>query len=561
MRVPATATGHPPPTRVAIGVEPMHVTTSNGFPRRESTAGERMTTGERMTSGLTDRHRPPEQVAILGGTLGLTLVTAIYAALFAEVPWNNEGVYLLAPWRWWRPDFLANDWTFWLRWREHTLYDATAGLLSLILPMTAFAWVLRLACWSLVYYALLRLARRLGLAPLAGAAAVLLWIGAGQAIVGAEWIIGNAEAKVPAYATLFLALEQLLDRHDRASGLLLGLTFSLHPAIGAGALVGIAGALVLIRAPLRRWSTVGIWFVPASLPGIVTAAMMSRGIEPNTAAMWALLVRAALPWHLDPAFFPLSDVIRLLALTCLLATVTMLQRVTEDWLLLMGFVAGTGLLALGGLAARAVHAYWALQVYPFRLFPVVVPLFLCFAVVGGLFGQSAEGPRRYPFGVAVGAAFALLAAYPIGKLTAEADRLLRHRIPLARGPEPATVEWRPALRWVADSTPTDAVVLLSPWNKESFFFSRRPAVVSFWALRVDRMASWWSRLQDLSGPLSPLYPPSPLHLQARFDSLSTEAVLRLAHRYRTTFLVTHGIYPFPLRFSAGRTRVYALPPF
>ena len=496
---------------------------------------------------------------LVGFTLGLTLVTALYALVFAEVPWNNEGVYLIEPWKWWRPDFLANDWTYGVRWHEHALYDAAAGLLSLILPMTAFAWVLRVVCWALVYYALLRLGRRLGLAPWAAALAVLLWIATGQAVVGAEWVINGVEAKVPAYAALFLALEQLVDRHDRASGLLLGLSFSLHPSVGAGALVGVVAALLVIRAPLRRWLTVLGWFVPAALPGLVTASMMSRGVEPNTNATWALLVRALLPWHLDPVVFPFLDDVRLLALTGLLAGITILGRPTEEWRFLMAFVVGTGLLALAGLVARAIHAYWVLQVYPFRIFPIVVPLFLSFAVMAEL-THRVEARRRFPLGLIVGAALALLLAYPVGTLASETDELRRDPFPVQRSLDRAKVDWRAALRWVADSTPPDAIVLMSPWDKENYYFSRRATVVTFWMPRVDRLSSWWNRLNDLSGPLSLRHSPSPYRLHIRFDSLSTEAVLTLAHRYRTTYLVTRGTYPFPLRFSAGRTRVYALPP-
>jgi len=492
-------------------------------------------------------------------SLGLTLLTALYARVFAEVPWNNEGVYLIEPWKWWRPDFLANDWTYAVRWHEHALYDATAGLLSLVLPMTAFSWVLRITCWALVYYGLLRLARRLGLAPWAAAAAVLLWIATGQAVVGAEWVINGVEAKVPAYAALFLALEQLLNRNDRTSGLLLGLSFSLNPSVGAGALVGVVASLLLIRAPLQRWLVVLGWFIPAALPGILTASMMSRGVEPNTNATWSLLVRAVLPWHLDPTFFPFQDDIRLVVLTGLLAAITMLERPTEEWRLLMAFVLGTGLLALAGVAARAIHAFWLMQVYPFRIFPVVVPLFLSFAVMAELTRRS-ESRRRFPLGLAVGAALALLIGYPVGTFAEDADELRRDPFPVQRTLDRETVDWRAALRWVADSTPPDAIVLMSPWDRQSFFLSRRATVVTFWSPRVDRLSSWWSRLNDLSGPLSRRHPPSPYRLHIRFDSLSTEAVLTLAHRYRTTYLVTRGTYPFPLRFSAGRTRVYALPP-
>jgi hypothetical protein len=482
------------------------------------------------------------------------------------VPWNNEGIYLIAPWKWWRPTFLANDWTFGVRWWEHALYNAAAGLLSLIVPFTAFTWLLRLACWFAVYYALLRLARRLGLTPLLAAAAVLLWLANGQeAIVGGEWIIGGVEAKVPAYAALFLALEQLLDSHDRAGGILLGLTFSLHPAVGAGALLGVATALLFIRAPIRRWRVALTWFAPFALPGIVAASMMSHGIEPNTAATWALMARMRLPWHFDPLSFPLLDDARLLGFVCLLVAVIWLRQPAAEWRFLSGFVAGTGLLALVGLAARVVHAYWVMQVYPFRVFPLIVPLLLCFAVVAELTRRMDGRPSRFRLGVVVGAALALLLAHPMEVVNQEAEldrtpRLfLQQPLPVKAERHPAGSDWRAALRYLRDSTPPDAIVLASPWDKNFFFFSHRAAVVNFGAVRVDRMASWYSRLQDLSGPLSPSHPPDPHVAMRYFDSLSTETVLKLARRYNTTFLVTHGTYPFPLRFSANDTRVYALP--
>src|SRR5262249_60881981 len=99
-----------------------------------------------------------------------------------------------------------------------------------------------------------------------------------------------------------------------------------------------------------------------------------------------------------------------------------------------------------------------------------------------------------------------------------------------------------------------------PGTPRLSFVGRRSPVLPCWSLRFARLPPGGPLLHPLSGPLSRRRPPSPYRLHIRFDSLSTEAVLTLAHRYRTTYLVTRGTYPFPLRFSAGRTRVYALPP-
>jgi len=76
-----------------VGVRPFQ--SNLGSPMRNDTEG---------TSRRADR------ASLLACSVGLTVLTATKAAVFHEVPWNNEGVYLLAPWKWWRPTFLANDW-------------------------------------------------------------------------------------------------------------------------------------------------------------------------------------------------------------------------------------------------------------------------------------------------------------------------------------------------------------------------------------------------------------------------------------------------------------------
>ncbi len=485
----------------------------------------------------------------------LTLLTAVESALSHELL-NNEALYLLAAWKWWRPEFLAHDWSFAVPWREHALFNAAAGLLSLAFPLDLFKWVLRLLCWLAAYAGLVALLRRLAVPWWVIPVGIVGWQVGGEAFVGGEWVIGGAEAKVPAYAALFASLAALLDRRYVAGGLLLGLCFSLHPAVGVGAGVGVAVALLADRTPWRPLAVAGVAGFVAALPGLLTSAGVSRGTGAGGDA-WEFIVRARLPHHLDPFTFAPGGYLALAIFGGLLGLLAFRWRRDRETRFIAAFVAGTALLFAGGIAARAAGAWPLLQVYPFRLLPVVLPMLVTPLLL-------AEAARQWKNPAARGRALAA-AGVALGVLLLRPDRLpglgthaAGHAVRDAATPREDRRSLAAAVAWVADSAPADAVVLASPTSKQAFWDFRRALVVNWSALRYDRFTEWRGRMDALVGPV-PADGSLPLRgFDARFEAIPGDSMAALGRRYGATLVVTRARYPFPARFRSGAVSVYAL---
>jgi hypothetical protein len=485
----------------------------------------------------------------------LTLLTSVESAL-GDGPRGNEALYLLAAWKWWRPEFLAHDWTFAVPWREHALFNAAAGLLSLAIPLDLFTWVLRVLGWFAAYAGLVALLRRLGVPWWVIPVGIAAWQVGGEAFVGGEWVIGGAEAKVPAYAALFASLAAFLDRRHVAGGLLLGLCFSLHPAVGAGAAVGVGAALLADRTPWRPIAVAGVAGFLAALPGLLTSAGVSRGTGASGDA-WEFIVRARLPHHLDPYTFAPGGYLALAIFGGLLVLLAFRWRRDRETRFVAAFTAGTALLFVGGIAARAAGAWPLLQVYPFRLFPLVLPMLVTPLLL-------AEAARRVKDPAARGRALAAAGA-SLGVLLVRLDRLPGlgpHAAGHAgRGAAYSREERRSldtAVRWVRDSAPADAVVLTSPTSKRAFWDFRRALVVNWPAIRYDRFTEWRNRLDALVGPVPADGGPSLRALDARFEAIPADSMAALGRRYGATLVVTRARYPFPVRFRSGTVTVYAL---
>lgn len=486
----------------------------------------------------------------------LTLLTAVESARSGDLL-NNEALYLLSAWKWWRPEFLAHDWSFAVPWREHALFNAAAGLLSLALPLGGFKWVLRLVCWFAAFAGLVALLRRLAVPWWVIPVGIVGWQVGGEAFLGGEWVIGGAEAKVPAYAALFASLAACLDRRYVAGGLLLGLCFSLHPAVGAGAAVGVGVALLADHTPWRRLALAGAAGLAAALPGLVASAGVSRGTGTADGA-WEFIVRARLPHHLDPYTFPPGGYLAIAVFGGLLALLAFRWRPDRETRFVAAFTAGTALLFAGGIAARAAGAWPLLQVYPFRLLPLVLPMLvtpLLLAEVARHWTQPDRGRALAAAAVALAVLFIRLDRLPgLGaRIGGRAVWGTTHTREDRRSLADAT-------RWVADSAPADAIVLVSPTSKRAFWDFRRALVVNWPALRYDRFADWRARLEALAGPL-PTDGSVPLRgLDARFEALPADSMVGLGRRYGATLVVTRASYPFPVRFRSGTVSVYALPP-
>ena len=166
-----------------------------------------------------------------------------------RVPSGNEFIYLLYFFKRWHPKFLSTDWTFQEPTAGHAVFNYTTGWLTLIMNLEAAAWVGRVLCWFGVFAGLLRLGRNFKIPSCAIWAGILLWLMEGQSMVTQEWMVGTFEAKCIAYICLLFSIDAALNGKLLRAGILCGLAFSFHSAVGmwAGMSLGVA---VLTHYPI-----------------------------------------------------------------------------------------------------------------------------------------------------------------------------------------------------------------------------------------------------------------------------------------------------------------------
>ena len=214
-----------------------------------------------------------------------------------RVPSGNELVYLLYFFKAYHPHLLSTDWTFQETTAGHGFFNHATGWVTLFMPLEWGAWVGRFASWTLAFVGLLRVGRHFKIPPWTVWACVLLWLVQRQAVpttAWTEWMIGSFEAKCPAYVCLLFAVDFAVRDKPLKAGLLAGLAFSFHTAVGlwGGAALGWA---VMLHNPLRRtaWYCGGV--IVASLPGLISSWPLVMGAHAISADDSRFLVTTALP--------------------------------------------------------------------------------------------------------------------------------------------------------------------------------------------------------------------------------------------------------------------------
>jgi hypothetical protein len=475
----------------------------------------------------------------------LTLA-AITVLMFRRVPFNNENIYLLAIRNWWHPD--PANWTYAVRWNEHFLFNATLGALAQVVPLTAIAWAGRLVSWTFVLLGLFRIGRRLEVSPPLISLSILLWIGIGQQLVGFEWIFQSLEAKVPAYACLFFALDAFIGGRMRATGVLLGCCFTLHPGVGFAAFWGFGLTLIALRPPKRAWLEVIVPSAVCGLPGIVSALLVSRAATASDPLAWRFVTFQALPRHFNVLDFSQQS---LASITLLLVFVwRAARREPEQRALRVVFslLAGLSLLFTLGVAAFALGKFHWLQVFPFRVFPLLLPLLGLFVVARTL----SVAPRRP--GEFVMPGLALLTVISLGNPFPN----LREEFGMSVSSWHAADDLDAAMRWTRENAPPDAVVALPPDRKDGDWVTDRATVVSWWAVPYDRLPAWIARLEDLLGPIDrgAMRVPARGELLDRFNRRPQAELEPALRRDHATLLISTARYTFPVLHEEGSWRVY-----
>ena len=135
------------------------------------------------------------------------LLGAVFLFVGKPVPSSNEFSYLLRLRKVYDPNYLASDITFSTPANEYWLFDHIFGLLTFFLSIEMIGWLGRIACWSVLLFALMKLGKRWEIPLWTISVSIFLWLYVGQSIIADEWMFGGFEAKCVAYICLIFALE------------------------------------------------------------------------------------------------------------------------------------------------------------------------------------------------------------------------------------------------------------------------------------------------------------------------------------------------------------------
>ncbi len=518
---------------------------------------------------LTAFSRNGPENAVLGDFSGVNgwsfaadfLLVACVFSLYAgsAAPEVNESHYLVKAKHFWDSSFASRD-LFVASADAHWFFFATIGWLSHTLSFPVAAWCGRILGWLAVSVGWCLLIRRIspGL-RFAGAMTAPLWVASlhgGQ--LSGEWVVGGCEAKVFAYAFSFVGLSEIVHNRWSRAWCWLGLAAGFHVLTGGWLTLAAIVSYVLIKSrdrlllePVRNQ-----WFGLLvggclSLPGLVPALLLNRGIDVATSERGAMIyVFQRLPHHLSPLRFATE---RWLSFAALVAITIILgwgywrnrrlspSRMTGETRILplvvltgvVSVIAAIGVLIDVGLSSWATN--WSaclLRFYWFRWNDVVWPTLL---TVIALLGSQKEGNVLRWIAI-------FLLAIP-GPLVIGARYIANNRAYLAPADRASLVmrteteamqkqvrdDWLDVCFWTRSNTPSTAL-FLTPRFQQTFKWYAHRAEVACWKdapQDASGLIEWEKRLLEI-------FPKSP---EGYGMPMSDEHLREMRRQYRMDYVI------------------------
>jgi hypothetical protein len=500
----------------------------------------------------------------------------------AAAPHVNESHYLAKAKRYWDASYCPGD--FFLGSADpHLAFYWSTGWLTQLLPLTAVAWVGRMAAWGLLAFGWQRLSASVVRAPWSAAVSAALWVMLlrnGIQNFSGEWVVGGIEAKSIAYGFFLLGMAALVRGDWRRPWIWFGAASAFHVLVGGWAVLAALG--VWLTGPRHERAS---WrpLVPSLLAG---GALSLIGLVPTLTLEWhaepAVRAEAAriyvfdrLPHHLAPLSLPAPELRRRLQwlgglMATLVGTAIWLRRradgvargapaaiaSTHAAARAMRFAAFALAGAAAGLAieltleheplaaARVLRYYW------FRQLDVALPLAI--AIVGS--GWVVTMWRS-------GAPWARVAALLPPLLSASfLAHVSHHRWQSNVPPGLQQVEnvtaWIEAGEWIAGNTPSDARFLIPRWGHTFKWYASRADVASYKDVPQDAVGvlEWRTRMRALFPTIDA---PGERGRQIVLDSperLGTSRVLELAKRYGASHVLARSAprLDLPVVFETAR---------
>ena len=233
----------------------------------------------------------------------------------AAAPHVNETHYLAKAKHYWDASYCPGD-LFLDSADPHVAFYWSLGWLTKFLPLTAVAWIGRVAAWTLLAAGWQRLSTAVVSARWASVLSAALWVALlrdGNRNFAGEWVVGGIEAKCVAYGFFLFGMAALVRGEWRRPWIWFGAASAFHVLVGAWAVLAALG--VWLTEPRGERAAVRVL-----LPGLVAGGLLALiGLIPSLALEWhtdpALNAEAAriyvydrLPHHLSPLSLPADEV-------------------------------------------------------------------------------------------------------------------------------------------------------------------------------------------------------------------------------------------------------------
>lgn len=481
-----------------------------------------------------------------------TLLGAVFLLVGKPVPYSNEYSYLLRLRKIYDPNFLANDITFSTPLNEYWLFDHIFGLPTLFLSIETVGWIGRIACWSILLFALMKLGKRWEIPVWMISVSIFLWLYVGQSVVAEEWMFGGFEAKCVAYICLIFALDRFCDEKDISSAILLGLSFAFHPVVGLWGIVAAIPALLICRRDTLQILKIALITGAFSLIGAIPLLQMRAvSVEPTTENLkYFQLVK--FPHHFDPFSWSKSEIL----LVCILLAFCIIAhtriKTAKPPKFLLTFLTILGVFFVSGILLRVLNQYELMKYTPTRLFAVFIPLFF-FYYLSRAYRQNL---LRKSLQIAVLLPIILLSLWNRIPMTGFERIKSTYEIWNQQPDDTADV-----FAWLKTNTPTDIIVIAPPWRYDFWYLSERAEVVNYRKPIIADIGEWQTRLDNLIGKAEPENGFREEEELAKFYfAVNKETIDRLAGKYQAEYFISESVYPYPIVYSKGGVKIFRLPP-
>ena len=491
------------------------------------------------TSDRTPQNDASRKFAAIAA-IEVALIVICFAAITGQVAPNvNESHYLTKAKHFWNPSFCPSD-IFLTSSFSHLAFYVTTGWLTLIVSLSSYAWIGRIASWTLIAIGWRRVCRQLFNVPMLSVLTAVFFVILNQRFhLAGEWVVGGFEAKGIAYGCVLLAISFLFQRRWDWVWPLLGVASMYHVLVGGWSTIAAGACFVSTKVPraphepltaddflklLRRQLApllIGFTFALIGiLPPLMTSVSPQLQQQSN-----AIYVSQRISHHLNFASFPVAHISRFAVLvfvwwyfsrwiikatcdTVIQSRLKLLRifTVTTLGISFAGLVL-SGIAEQGGEEATFANQY--LRFYLFRLSDFSVPAALAL-VSGYIIAQWVKNRSDFLhqvcasvfIGCVIVAGIALAQEnHADGRPNADARSLPNFPKDKSRTDD-VFKNWKRVCHWVAENTSEDAV-FITPAQQQTFKWYAHRAEVCCWKdvpQDPEAMVQWKSRIDKLTVP-------------------------------------------------------------